>query len=36
MEFLTIPETRYNWNLFIAAIPSLIADTSGEEVTLNG
>lgn len=36
LDFLTSPETRYSWNLFIAAIPSLLAQTTREEVTLNG
>jgi len=33
MALLISPETRNSWRAFIAAIPSLLADTSGEEVT---
>ncbi|MCY9664872.1 hypothetical protein M5X11_07865 [Paenibacillus alginolyticus] len=36
LKFLSTSENRKSWNQLIAAIPSLLTDTSGEEVTLNG
>ncbi|MFD1176102.1 hypothetical protein ACFQ3W_07300 [Paenibacillus puldeungensis] len=36
MQFLIDPTTRENWNQIIASLPALLAQTSGEEVTLNG
>lgn len=36
MDFLSNPVTRESWNLFIAAIPTLLSNNTGEEVTLNG
>jgi hypothetical protein len=36
MDFLSNPVTRESWNLFIAAIPTLLSNNTREEVTLNG
>lgn len=36
MQFLSDPTTRENWIQIIASLPSLLAQTTGEEVTLNG
>jgi hypothetical protein len=35
-QFLSNPTTRGNWNQIITSLPSLPAQTTGEEVTLNG
>ncbi|WDQ30466.1 hypothetical protein PTQ21_18685 [Paenibacillus marchantiae] len=36
MKFLTNPETKNNWKHFISKMSTLLANSSGEEVTFNG